>query len=70
MDEQKEDLNRKLDINFEDLNREIKEQIHHFEAKVERSLGSCEQRSNEIRGVSLTASLSQGCVEGRLTVIR
>ena len=31
MDEQKEDINTK----FEDSSREIKEQIHHFDAKVE-----------------------------------
>ena len=62
MDEQKEEINKK----FEALSREMKEEIHQFDAKVEGSLGPCEQGLNDIGSVSLTASSSQGCVEGEL----
>ena len=67
MDKQKECINRKLDTQFEDLNRDMKERIHHCDAKVEGSLGLCKEL-DEIGGINMAASSSQGCVEGEKTV--
>ena len=40
----------------------MKEQIHHFDAKVEGSLGLCEEL-DEIEGINMAASSSRGCAE-------
>ena len=67
MDEHKEYIIRKLDTQFEDLNRDIKERIHHFVAKVEGSLGLCKEL-DEIGGIDMAASSRRGCAEGEKTV--
>ena len=67
MDEQKEFMNGKLYTQFEELNWDMKEQIQHFDTKVEGSLGLCEVL-DEIGGINMAASSSRGCTEGEKTV--
>ena len=67
VDEYNEEINKKLYTKFEDLNKEMKDQIHRFDAKVEGSLEPCEPRLDEIGGASLPSSMSQGCAEREKT---
>ena len=56
-------MSRTLDTQFEDLNRDMKEQIHHFHSKAEGSLGLSE-KLDEFGGINMAPSSNRGCVVG------